>query len=416
MAQSGPKRIAVIGGGPAGAACATLLAQAGRQVVLFGAGRRPKLLVGESLIPAVVPHLRTLGIEDVLRPYSVRKPGASFATGLDGPAFRFTFDVPGLRLPDYAYSVARDRFDDAILGAARDAGVHFVQAHAGVRTAGERVVLDPPSAEVAEQLVGGAVEHLVDASGRSRLLAGHLGLETHDGPRKDAALFAHLEGVEMPGDGFTHNDLLEHGWAWRIPLPDRTSVGIVAPRARLAALGSSAEAQFEAACRVEPWLARVTAGATRLTPVLRYDNYQRLSPQAHGPGWSLVGDALGFVDPVLSSGTYLALDGGVRLAAALLDGSPRALQDYQDVLVRRIRTWQEIIGYFYDGRLLTLCKAGKEAEADLPGGRVIGRFMTRHLTGLFTGESLESWFSMTLLRFMIRHGRMGQDPGPLAVR
>jgi hypothetical protein len=121
------------------------------------------------------------------------------------------------------------------------------------------------------------------------------------------------------------------------------------------------------------------------------------------------------VDPVLSSGTYLALEGGIRTAEALLTGSDRARRRTERVLIKRIRIWQEIIGTFYDGRLLTLCKAGKEAEAELPGGQVIGRFMTRHLTGLFTGESIESAFSLNLLRFMIRHGRMGQQPGPLAV-
>ncbi len=411
-----PQRIAVLGGGPSGAACATLLARAGRDVVLFGAGRRPKLLVGESLIPAVVPHLRTLGIEEAIAADSVRKPGASFATGVGEPAFRFTFDVPGLRYPHYAYSTPRDRFDDAILGAARDAGVHFVQALGTVEADGDRVALTGGALDAARELLGGAPDWIVDATGRTRLLATKLALPTEDGPRKDAALFAHLEGVDMPGDGFTHNDLLQRGWAWRIPLPGRTSVGVVAPVEHLAPLGETAEERFDAACRSEPWLAQVTASARRVTPVLRYDNYQRLTARSLGPNWCLVGDALGFVDPVLSSGTYLALEGGVCMAEALLTGSRGQLRRTERVLIRRIRIWQEIIGYFYDGRLLTLCRAGKQAEAELPGGEVVGRFMTRHLTGLFTGESIESWFSLSLLRFMIRHGRMGHEPDPLMVR
>src|SRR6185295_18205698 len=74
----GPLRIAIIGAGPAGAALAIFLARLQADVTLFDDGRRPELLVGESLVPAVVPILRRLGIEEETAAFSCVKPGVSF--------------------------------------------------------------------------------------------------------------------------------------------------------------------------------------------------------------------------------------------------------------------------------------------------------------------------------------------------
>jgi 2-polyprenyl-6-methoxyphenol hydroxylase-like FAD-dependent oxidoreductase len=57
-------RVAIVGGGPAGAAAAVRLVRAGIDVVLFVRNKRPPIIVGESLVPAIVPFLRDLGIEE----------------------------------------------------------------------------------------------------------------------------------------------------------------------------------------------------------------------------------------------------------------------------------------------------------------------------------------------------------------
>src|SRR5947207_16012971 len=81
-------KVAVIGAGPCGSALATCLARQGAEVTLFDDGRRPELLVGESLVPAVTPILRRLGIEEETAAFGLRKPGVSF---IWSPTDRFSF-------------------------------------------------------------------------------------------------------------------------------------------------------------------------------------------------------------------------------------------------------------------------------------------------------------------------------------
>ena len=71
------RRIAVVGSGPAGATVAALLAKKGADVVLLDDGARPPLVVGESLVPQLVPVFRRLGIEDEVARIGVKKPGVT---------------------------------------------------------------------------------------------------------------------------------------------------------------------------------------------------------------------------------------------------------------------------------------------------------------------------------------------------
>src|SRR5258705_1994461 len=83
-----PLRVAIIGAGPAGATLALMLARQHADVTLFDDGRRPELIVGESMVPAVVPILRRLGIEEETASFSRVKPGVSFIWSPTDPASR----------------------------------------------------------------------------------------------------------------------------------------------------------------------------------------------------------------------------------------------------------------------------------------------------------------------------------------
>ncbi len=129
-------RVAIVGAGPSGSALAILLARQGARVTLFDDGRRPELLVGESLVPAVIPILQRLGLEEETASFSRVKPGVSF---IWSPTDRFSFSfarfAPGV-FP-YAYNIPRPRFDDAVLARAVACGVERVVAHARLEPVSE---------------------------------------------------------------------------------------------------------------------------------------------------------------------------------------------------------------------------------------------------------------------------------------
>jgi 2-polyprenyl-6-methoxyphenol hydroxylase-like FAD-dependent oxidoreductase len=195
MIAGGPFRVAIAGAGPAGAALAILLARRGAAVTLFDDDRRPKLLVGESLVPAVIPILQGLGVEHEAARFSRVKPGVSFIWS-PTDRYRFTFArfAPGV-FP-YAYNIPRPQFDDALVAHALTMGVTRVGARARVepsRTGERELTLSEETLAAAPSLGGRHPDLIVVATGRARLAARTLGIPADVGPRSDVAHFAHFE-------------------------------------------------------------------------------------------------------------------------------------------------------------------------------------------------------------------------------
>src|SRR5438046_3008136 len=98
------RTVAILGGGPAASMLATLLARAGVQVAILHRPRPAALLVGESLVPAMIPMLRLLGVEEQVRSFSTYKPGATINIS-EKVNFCFPFEQLIGNLPKYAYNV-----------------------------------------------------------------------------------------------------------------------------------------------------------------------------------------------------------------------------------------------------------------------------------------------------------------------
>jgi hypothetical protein len=127
------------------------------------------------------------------------------------------------------------------------------------------------------------------------------------------------------------------------------SLGIVIDPAHLKQYGDSIEKQYDRYVRDEPSLRFLSQDAERVTPVVRYTNYQLISDHMYGPNWILVGDSAGFVDPVFSSGLYLSLKSAFEAADVLTNGSARAMEKYQAERVREFELWQRVIDTWYNG-------------------------------------------------------------------
>jgi flavin-dependent dehydrogenase len=423
-------RVAIVGGGSAGSSLAILLSQMGADVVVLDDGRKAPLVVGESLVPGVVPILRRLGIEADVAKLGVLKPGVTFGWS-DEDVFRFNFVRFQHHFPPYAYNVPRPAFDQLIGEAARRRGVRIVEERAKLERSGVDGVVLAPATLAAGGYTEGGPDLIVDATGRARTIARLLDLPTRRGPRDDVAHFAHFQGFtwdEAPGQVVITR--LRAGWSWRIPLADRLSVGIVLRRDAAGALGSTPEERLERAIAEDPALAAAGRSRTRVSPVVTYGNYQLVTERAHGPGWVLAGYAFGFFDPMLSPGVFLALDSAERLARALAPAVGRmrangaagdltvALDRYAAEVTRQLDAWIELVDSIYEGRLFGLFRAGADLTRNYDNvvTRAIDRHVGKHVAAMATGVRTTARYSRGLIRFMARYGMRGVDPRSMAVR
>jgi flavin-dependent dehydrogenase len=420
MSETSPK-VVIVGAGPAGCTLAGLLAKRGIDCLVFDDDKRPDLLVGESLIPGVVPVFRQLGIEDRVAAMATRKPGASFFVTDGGPRLHFSFKNVEGHLPPYSYNTPRPEFDNLLRSRAEELGAKFVSARAELETGTENgeatIRLSARSREVAG-LPEEAKPLLIDCSGRTRAFARAMNLPSEKGERDDIAYFAHYEDFDHdevdPGQVII--SVLRAGWSWRIPLPGRLSVGIVVSKEHAKTLGSTAEERMENALRQEPLLAEKAKRARRITPVMTYSNYQLLADRGHGPGWVLCGDAFGFVDPMLSPGLFMSLVGAQQLDSCIFahgvdilnqpEKLARALNKYSARIIDWHRAWQELVRYFYDGRIFRIHLAGNNLSMKPSPFNLASRMerhSTRHIASMASGGWTRSKYSRGLMKMLSRY-------------
>ncbi len=430
--SSSPLRVAIVGAGPTGSALAILLVRQGAEVTLFDHGRRPPLLVGESLVPAIVPILNRLGFEEETARVGLVKPGVSFVwSAKDRVSFRFARFAPAV--PPYAYNIPRPQFDEAMLARAVASGVHRVVTHARLqpaREAGAELALSAETVAAAPSLQGRQPDLIVDATGRARQAARALDIGARVGPRDDVAHFAHYEGFSWDDEpGQVVIARIKAGWSWRIPLRDRLSVGIVLDRTDAGDFGRTAEERLERAIALDPWLSETLGGAKRVSPTATYSNYQLVSERGYGPGWVMAGDAFGFVDPMLSPGVFLGLRSAELLADALvpfaqggLSPAPAvlatALGAYAAVQTAMLDAWMELVAYLYDGRLMAMLRAGHDWMAAHPGRltSAVQNHIERQVALQASGVATTARYSRGLLRMLGRYALRGVEPSELAIR
>lgn len=408
-----PPRIAILGAGPAGSALAALLARQGIRPLVFDDEKRPKLLVGESLIPAIVAILQRMGIEDRVAAISQFKPGASFIHHR-GTQMHFNFISVKGRLPPYAYNVPRPAFDDVIKDFAKEQGAVFVKHRAGLVAhpgGSPELELDAAALEAGGYKQGEKPDLIIDASGRARTSARLLGIGAETGPRKDTAHFAHFTGIDHPYEaGQIAITLHPWGWSWRIPLPDKLSFGMVMNPKSLPDYGTNGEERLEKVLSTDPTLGPLAAARQRVSDVFTYTNYQLLSDRGHGPGWVAIGDAFGFVDPMLSPGVFLALDAAESLGKVFARHGEKLLDDpvrlHRELARHEKRqrawheAWHELIHYFYDGRIVAFYERGMQLKTDYPGwfSNTMERISNRTLALMATGASTMSAWNRGYLR------------------
>ena len=407
--------VGIVGGGPSGLTLASLLAMRGMDVTLFDDGRRPALVVGESLVPAVLPVLRRLELEDRVKAIGLHKPGVSFTmAGQEHVDFNFR-NVSSCGLPEYAYNVPRPAFDELLDQRATELGAKRVHTRATIERDGlDRLRLGDETLAQAPWLGGNQPDLLVDSTGRSRLFARTLEISSRAGPRSDVAHFAHFHGFEdNQPRGQVIIGWLEKGWNWRIPLPDRLSVGVVMHKGDASKLGASSDERLENAIARDPVLSAAGRDRRRVSEVATYTNYQLISERGHGPGWVMTGDAFGFVDPMLSPGLWLALHSAELLAENLND-----LPAYSRGMRRQLKAWMEMISHYYSGRIFAMYHKGVSYGRKYPTDycKAVQRHFDTVVACMACGATTSSLYGRGALGLFSSRAVWGREAGAFAVR
>jgi flavin-dependent dehydrogenase len=315
--------VAVIGGGPAGSTAAALLARRGHRVILLEKAQHPRFHIGESLLPMNLPLFERLGVLEQVRDLGVLKPGADFEADNERGYNSFAFRRAIGASPPHAFQVWRADFDRMLFEHARGCGASAREGHEAVQC--EQLGPRDTRLEVRTREGGSyciQARYLLDASGRDTFLAGRRKLRRRNRQHQSAAIFGHFRGAEpRPGEDAGNISIyrFEHGWMWMIPLPAGVmSVGAVCRPEYLKQRRGPTREFLLATLQRNPGLWRRVERAELIGDQVHVTgNYSYDSRRIGGPGWMLVGDAFAFVDPVFSSGVYLAMCGAEQAAHAV---------------------------------------------------------------------------------------------------
>jgi hypothetical protein len=353
--------VAIIGAGPAGAVAAALLARRGYEVVVLERERFPRFAIGESLLPQCMAFLEEAGLlEAVVAAGFQRKDGAAFHR--DGCDFAFDFSDKLTDGWSWTFQVPRARFDEILAEGAAQAGaeVRFAHEMLSVDLAGERPILEYCTPEGEHCRL--AARFCLDASGFARKLARALSLDRASEMPLRQAVFTHVKD-RMEGKRFDRNKILitvhsrhHHVWFWLIPFSEGvSSLGVVGAQEHFAGYAGDERDVLRAHVGETEPLAGLLADAEYRLPVRRISGYAAAPCQPYGPGFALLGNAAGFLDPIFSSGVTIALK-SAALAARLVDrelqgGAVDWDREYARPLARGVETFRHFVLAWYDGRL-----------------------------------------------------------------
>jgi flavin-dependent dehydrogenase len=359
--------IVIIGGGPAGATCGALLARQGRKVLILERSKFPRFHIGESLMPESYWVFKRLGMLPKLKnsPF-VKKYSVQFVNATGKESQPFYFDEMNPHECSQTWQVTRAEFDKMMLDNAAEASCE-VWEEANVTD----VHLEPSDTDDLPRATGVTVSRdghpavrlnakiIVDATGTAALLSRRLGIRTGDPRLRKASIFAHYRGGlrdEGKNEGATLVLSLpnQDGWFWYIPLQDDiVSVGVVAdPEYLFNGRAKPADVLDQEIAKTASMARRLTS-ATRVSPVHVLSDFTYRSTRVAGDGWVLIGDAFGFLDPIYSSGVFMALKTAELAADTINDAfsandfSPLRLANWGSTLIDGYNAIRKLVYAFY---------------------------------------------------------------------
>ena len=363
----------IIGGGPAGASAAAILAEYGHRVLVLERETFPRYHVGESMIPFTFQPMQRLGLVDVMKKSAFQKKYSVQFVAPNGKASQpfYFFNRYDRETVAQTWQVLRSEFDVLLLDHARKRGAevrHEVTVKELIWEKSEVKSQKPEMERVAgvrAQLASGEIVEFrapmtLDCTGKESFTAVRHGWRSKDPFLNKVAVWTYYKGSKRESgidEGQTTVAMIpEKGWFWHIPQHnDMVSVGVVAEGKYLTRGGiKDPKTIFHREVEENLWIKDHLSMGASTGEYFITSEYSFHSRHCGCEGLLLVGDAYAFLDPVFSSGLMLALKSGVMAGedvhAAILrkDFSPEWFECYARSMRQGIENMRKLVYAFYD--------------------------------------------------------------------
>jgi len=364
--------VIIIGGGPSGSTCATLLAQRGRKVVIIEREKFPRFHIGESLTLFAPRAFRKLGVyEELAAANYVRKRGLEFI--LPDKSKKIYFAERWKHephLPTWTFQMARSKLDQILLRNAERHGAIVCEQHAvhevlfdGDRAVGVtyRPLGEGPSVEPRSVYA----RWIIDCSGQSGVINRQLKNNCVNDLLLDdkISIFSHWTGDfdivnsedELNFKLCVHENRKD--WFWWFPI-DRNlvSMGVVIDRHSVKNREGDLEQLFFRYAADTPFIRDFVTkrNLIRTEKFRSVKDFSYRSKRYYGNGWVLTGDSAGFLDPIFSTGLQIAFNTAFRVVEILdkvLDSQVNASAEwaeYSATVDRLYRLNSTLVYRFYE--------------------------------------------------------------------
>jgi flavin-dependent dehydrogenase len=353
--------VVIIGGGPAGSTAAAILTQQGRKVVVLEKEKFPHYSIGESMIPYCYFPLKRIGVIEKLKNSKFTKKYSVQFTNRRGEVSQpFYFFQHFDHEASTTWQVTRGEFDKMLMDNAREIGAEIIEQIRVKRALKEDgAVVGVEAADRQGRTLAYRASITIDASGRGGFFMTRNGWRIPDKALQKISIWTYYQGAQRdPGldEGATTIAYLpENGWFWYLPLADDVvSVGVVADKDYLYRDSRDPDTIFKREVVKNQWINNHLSTGRRCQPYRVTGDFSYRAKYCAADGLLLTGDAFSFIDPVFSTGLFLALFGGELAAdaveAALTKGDISAKQfaEYGEMYCRAIESLRKLVYAFYD--------------------------------------------------------------------
>ncbi len=399
----------VLGGGPAGSTGATFVAKAGFSTLLLERSSFPREHVGESLMPESYWTFEKLGILDQLNQSRFRKKvGVQFVTHDGRESQPFFFRSRHDHDSSQTWHVERAEFDNLLFENAAKHGAECLQ-----ETRVLEVLFDGDQAVGVKLQTADGQQHTIhskvvlDATGQQSIIANQLGLKEINPDLRKAGIWRHYRGGEVDTSGGGVKTIILHtcdkqAWFWYIPQSNNiVSVGCVGDADYLLkGRGKPEEVFEEELTKCEGVISRLN-GAEALDDLAIAKEFSYTTTQSAGDGWTLAGDAWGFIDPVYSSGVYFACESAQRASQCIIDAlrmeepTQERLGAWCEEFAEGTKWVRKLVHAFYSGefRVGRFVKQYPEHSGALTD-LLVGKMFSPEMPALF--QDLDPWLEESI--------------------